>query len=327
MSQAPLQLFALNTSRVFGDEVSSALGQALSPHEEREFEDGEHKARPLANVRGRDVYVLQSLHGDGTQSVNDKLCRLLFFVGALRDAAAGRITAVLPYLAYARKDTRTNPRDPVTLRYVAAMFEAAGTDTVLTLDVHNVSAFQNAFRCRTDHLDACQLFAGHFAPLVQGTEVVAVSPDSGGVKRANLFRKCLAARLNAQVGMAYCEKYRRADTLSGELLVGDVRGKTVIIYDDLISSGQTTARAARLCRQQGASKVYAAASHALFQPGAAELLGNAGIDAIVVTDSGGPWRPGQSLPPRLSVVSCAPLFAQAIRRMHEDGSVSDLVAW
>src|SRR5512135_3205205 len=144
MAPEPIHLFALNASRAFGERVAQRLGMPLSPHEERDFEDGEHKARPLASVRGADVFVIQSLYGEPGQGVNDKLCRLLFFIGALRDASAGRVTAVVPYLCYARKDRKTQARDPVTTRYVAALFEAVGTDRVLTLDVHNLAAFQNA---------------------------------------------------------------------------------------------------------------------------------------------------------------------------------------
>ena len=121
-----LILFALGESRQFGARVAHALGVALASHEERAFEDGEHKTRPLVNVRGRDVFVVHSLAGDLDQSANDKLCHLLFFIGALKDAAAARVTALVPYLCYARKDRKTKPRDPVTTRYVAALFEAVG---------------------------------------------------------------------------------------------------------------------------------------------------------------------------------------------------------
>jgi ribose-phosphate pyrophosphokinase len=322
-----LQLFVLNASRQFGEQVARWRGIPARAHDEREFGDGEHKARSLESVRGNDVYVVQSLHGDATGSVNDKLCRLLFFIGALGDAAAARVTAVVPYMAFARKDSKTNPRDPLTLRYVASMFEAVGTDAVLTLDVHNLSAFQNAFRCVTDHLDACHLFAKHFVPLVQGSEVVAVSPDAGGIKRANHFRKCLEAGLGRPVAIAMCEKYRRADQLSGELLAGDVAGKTVILFDDMVSSGQTMARAAQACRQHGATRVFAAASHGLFGAGAAQMLDGAGIDALVVTDSVAPFRQDYGLPAHLTAVSGSALFAEAIRRMHDGGSVSELAAW
>jgi ribose-phosphate pyrophosphokinase len=310
---------------LFGEQVARELGLPLSRHDERDFEDGEHKVRALDSVRGADVYVLVSLHGEVGHSTNDKLCRLLFFIGALRDAAAARVTAVVPYLAYTRKDSKTNPRDPLTLRYVAAMFEAVGTASILTLDVHNLSAYQNAFRCVAEHLDGAALFAQHFVPLLRGGEAVVVSPDAGGAKRANHFRKCLSAALDAPVGTAFCEKYRRGDTLSGELLVGEVAGKTAILYDDMISSGQTMARAIQACRQHGAARVFAAATHGLFGPGARELL--AAADGVVVSDSLMPFRQEQSLPERLAVVGCAGLFAEAIRRMHEGGSVSALSAW
>ncbi|MGZ5199179.1 MAG: ribose-phosphate diphosphokinase [Telluria sp.] len=322
-----LQLFALNATRQFGEQVARWLGVPLAMHEEREFGDGEHKVRALDNVRGNDVYVVQSLHGDAIYSVNDKLCRLLFFIGALKDASAARVTAVVPYVAYGRKDVKTNPRDPLTLRYIATLFEAIGTDALLTIDVHNLSAFQSAFRCHTDHLDACHLFAKHFVPLVQGGDVIAVSPDTGGVKRANRFRKCLEAGLGKAVGTAICEKYRKADQLSGELLVGDVAGKAAILFDDMVNSGHTLARAAKVCRQQGATRVLAAATHGLLSPGAAHVLDEAGLEALVVTDSVAPFRQDQSLPARLTVVSCSALFAEAIRRMHDGGSVSELCAW
>jgi ribose-phosphate pyrophosphokinase len=327
MSDQALELFVLNSNRLFGEQVAHRLGMAPAPHDEREFEDGEHKARPLVNVRGRDVYVIQSLHGDSGQSPHDKLCRLLFFIGALKDAAAARVSAVVPYLAYSRKDSKTNPRDPVTSRYVAAMFEAVGTDAVLTMDVHNLSAFQNGFRCGTEHLDASELFAKHFQPLLHGDEVVVVAPDTGAVKRANRFRKRLEAVLDVPVGTAFVEKYRKADTLTGELLVGEVAGKTAVIFDDMISSGRTVARAAQTCHGHGARRVFAVASHGLFSAGAREALNGCGLERVVVTDSIAPFRAEQSLPEHLTVLSCTALFAEAIKRMHGGASVSDLASW
>ena len=137
-----LALFSLRFDQTLGERVAGKLGIRLGAHEEREFEWGQHKSRPLESVRGKDVYVVQSLHGDAVHNVNDKLCRLLFFLGALRDADARRVTAVVPFLCYARKDRQTKPRDPVTTRYVAALFEAVGVDRVVTLEVHNLAAFQ-----------------------------------------------------------------------------------------------------------------------------------------------------------------------------------------
>lgn len=207
-------LFALDATRTYGEAVARELGTTLAPHEEREFEDGEHKARPLLNVRGRDVYVIQSLYGDAKQSVNDKLVRLLFFLGALRDASAGRLTAIIPYLAYARKDRKSKVRDPVTTRYVATLFEAVGTDCVVTLDVHNLAAFQNAFRCRTEHLEAVALFVAELVPLVGADELVVVSPDAGGIKRAEAFRTRLSAVLKRPITAAFAEKYRSGGVLA-----------------------------------------------------------------------------------------------------------------
>jgi ribose-phosphate pyrophosphokinase len=319
-----LSFFALNASREFGQRVAEALRVPLSAHEEREFEDGEHKARSLENVRGRDLYVLQSLYGDPAQSANDKLVRLLFFVGALRDASAGRITAVIPYLCYARKDRKTKTRDPVSTRYVAAVLEAVGTDHVVTLDVHNLAAYENSFRIPTDHLEAKRLFVDYFSPLVAEEDVAVVSPDVGGVKRAEAFREGLERRLGRPVGRAFMEKQRSAGVVSGDRLVGEVAGRTVIIIDDLISSGTTLARAAAACT--GARQIYAAASHGLFAQKAGEVLGASAIGQIVVTDTVPPFRlESPAARGKLKILGTAPLFAETIRRMHSGGSIVELL--
>jgi ribose-phosphate pyrophosphokinase len=325
MNDVEPTLFALNASRGFGEAVSRELGVALAVHEEREFEDGEHKSRPLASVRGRDVYVIQSLYGDAGSSVNDKLCRLLFFLGALRDSAATRVTAVVPYLAYARKDRRSKPRDPVTTRYVAELLEAVGTHCVVTLDVHNLAAYQNAFRCRTEHLEAAPLLVAHAAPLLRGEDVTVVSPDAGGIKRADAFRQRLAAALGRPVAAAFAEKYRSSGVVSGHALVGDVAGKVAVIVDDLISAGTTVARAAGACHERGASRVLAVASHGVFADAANAVLGASDVERIVVTDTIVPWRvKDERLAAKLTVVSAAGLFAEAIRRLHTGGSLVEL---
>ncbi|RPI59741.1 MAG: ribose-phosphate pyrophosphokinase, partial [Lysobacterales bacterium] len=202
-------LFALGSSRTLGERIAARLGQALAPHEEREFGGGEHKARPLEEVSGRDVYVLQSLHGEPGQSANDKPVRLLFFTGAHKDTGAPRATAIAPYLAYSRKDRRTKPRDPVATRYIAGLFESVATDRIVTLEVHNVSAFENAFRtCRPEHIPVAGLLADHFAAALSDGPVAVVAPDTGGAKRAELFRRVLEARLNRPIGKAIMDKHR-----------------------------------------------------------------------------------------------------------------------
>ncbi|MBI4195414.1 MAG: ribose-phosphate pyrophosphokinase [Betaproteobacteria bacterium] len=327
MGAGAVQLFALGEARRYGEKVSAALGVPLAVHEERNFEDGEHKIRPLQNVRGNDVFVIQSLYGEPGSSVNDKLCRLLFFVGALKDASAERVTAVLPYLCYARKDRKTKSRDPVTTRYVARLLEAVDTDRVLTLDVHNLAAFENAFRCRTDHLEANGLFVEHFAPQVGDAEAVVVSPDVGGVKRAEQFRQALSRRLKREVAGAFLEKYRSAGVVSGEAVVGDVRGRVAIIIDDLISTGGTILRAVSACRQRGATTIYAAASHGIFVGDAARLLSDPGLTRLVITDSIPPFRlDPDAARTKLTVLETAPLVAEAIRRIHGGGSIVDLLA-
>ena len=319
-------LFALDATRAWGEAVAARLGVALMPHEERSFEDGEHKTRPLEVVRGRDVYVLQSLHGDPGGSANDKLCRLLFFIGALKDAAAARVTAVVPYLAYARKDRRSKPRDPVTTRYVAALFEAVGTDRILTLDVHNLAAYQNAFRCGTDHLEATGLFVAHFVPVVGQREVAVVSPDAGGIKRAESFRLRLAAALGRPVAAAFAEKHRSEDIVTGDLLVGDVAGRIAIVIDDLIGAGTTIQRTAAACRARGAISVHAAATHGLFVGAAPQLLADPALAGIVVTDTVPPFRlPQGPVRDKLVVLPTASLFAEAIACMHDGGSLTALL--
>lgn len=326
-------LFALGSTCAFGEQVAHALGLALSAHEEREFEDGEHKVRPLESVRGRNVFVLHALYGEPGQSGNDKLCRLLFFVGALKDAGAAAVTAVVPYLAYARKDRKSKPRDPVTTRYVAALFEAVGADAVLTMDVHNPAAYQNAFRCRSEHLEAVPLFVAHLLATRRdhaqqiATDVVVVSPDAGGSKRAERLRERLAQALASPIGNALAEKYRSGGVVSGALFAGDVRGKTAIILDDLVSTGNTLVRTARACREHGASAVIAMATHGLFTGDAQTILADPALDRLVVTDTVPAFRL-QSSPvlDKITLLPSAPFFAQAIRRLHFGGSLEALLA-
>jgi ribose-phosphate pyrophosphokinase len=327
MERSPPALFALNTSRALGEAVSRALDLPLGAHEERSFEDGEHKTRPLESVRGRDVYVLQSLFGDAAQSVNDKLLRLLFFVAALRDAAAARVTVAVPYLAYARKDRRSQARDPVTSRYVAQMFEAVGIDCIVTLDVHNLAAYQNAFRCRAEHLEANPLFVAHFAEKLRDDDVVVVAPDAGGIKRAEDFRRRFSAALGRPVGMAFAEKHRSGGEVSGEALIGEVADKVAIVVDDLISAGTTIARTAAACRSRGAVRVVAAASHGVLARAANVTLAQSAIEEIVLTDSIPPGRASEpALVDKLVYIGVGGLFAEAISRMHSGGSLVELNA-
>ncbi|HML13524.1 MAG TPA: ribose-phosphate diphosphokinase [Xanthobacteraceae bacterium] len=318
-----VRLFALEGSTALGAGIAEALGRKLSAHEERSFEDGEHKTRPLDPVGGADVYVVHTLHGEATHSPNDKLCRLLFFIGALKDAGAARVTAVAPYLCYMRKDVRTKPADPVTARYVAALFEAVGTDAVVTLDVHNPAAFENAFRCRTVALTAASLFV-RYARALPGERLCVVSPDPGGVKRAELVREAIEAACGRPVGKGFVDKHRSAGIVSGELFVGDVVGATALIVDDLISTGGTLLRAARAARAAGARGVVTMVTHGLFAAGAAPVIADPAIDRMVVTDSVPLSLPPGAARDKLDVLPAAPLLAEAIGRIHAGASLADL---
>lgn len=320
-------LFALNATADLGKTVAAALGQKLAAHEERDFEDGEHKVRPIDAVGQAHVYVIQSLHGGPSESANDKLCRLLFFIGALKDAGAARVTAVVPYLCYARKDRRTKPNDPVTTRYIAGMFEAVGTDCVITLEVHNPAAFENAFRCRTVALTAAPLVIDYVRAL-KDDRLAVVSPDPGGAKRAELFREALEAAVGHPVGKAFADKHRSAGVVSGELFIGDVAGATALVIDDLISTGGTLLRAAQAARLAGARRVIALVTHGLFMPGAAEVLADPAIERLAVTDAVPAFRlPDGAARDKVDVLPAAPLLAETIRRLEAGTPLSDLLAF
>ncbi len=323
-TDAPM-LFALDATEALGSRVAAALGIELARHEARDFDDGEHKLRPLDCVRGHDVYVLSSLYGDAASSVNDKLVRLLFFLGAVCDAGAARVTAVLPYLCYARKDVRTQPDDPLPTRYVAQLLEALGVDRVLVIEAHNPAAFQNAFRISAEHLSCSGLFADAIAArLPADTRLVVVSPDPGGFKRADRLRSALARRLQQDIGLAMMEKRRALGTLEVGRLAGDVAGATAIIVDDILATGSTLAASVAACRAQSAIAVIAAAAHGLFVAPAAELLAADALPRVLITDTVAPFRLDEAARSRVEVIGVASLLANAIGRLAANASLGDL---
>jgi ribose-phosphate pyrophosphokinase len=253
----------------------------------------------------------------------------LFFIGALKDAGAARVTAVAPYLCYARKDRRTKPGDPVTVRYVAGLFEAVGTDAIVTLEVHNPAAFENAFRRPAIALTAAPLFIDYCRTLVRqspGENFCVVSPDPGGVKRAELFREALEAAIGRPVGKGFADKHRSAGVVTGDLFVGDAAGATALVIDDLISTGGTLLRAARAARKAGARRVVALVTHGLFMSGAADAIANPALDRLVVTDTVPPFRlDAGPLRDKIDTVQAAPLLAETVRRLHEGGDLTDLM--
>jgi ribose-phosphate pyrophosphokinase len=324
-SHERLRLFALNGSEELGNKIANLLGCGLSAHEERGFEDGEHKIRPIGSVAGCDVHVLHSLYGGPVESPNDKLCRLLFFVGALRDAGAARVTAVTPYLCYARKDRRTKANDPVTIRYLATLFEAIGVDVVVALELHNEAAFENAFRCPSVALSAAPLLIERIKTVAAGRALCVVSPDLGGGKRADVLREALEKVIGRPVGKAFVEKHRSSGVVSGDLFAGDAADAVCIVVDDLVSTGGTLVRAAKAARAHGAREVIACVAHGLFMPGAEKTLADPAIDRIIATDTVPPFRLAAGpVRDKLEVISAAPLLAEAIRRLHQNETLADL---
>jgi ribose-phosphate pyrophosphokinase len=315
-------------SRTLALAVSREAGIALAPLEEREYEGGEFKLRPEESVRERTVVVVQSLAGTAYAPIASRLVRLLFLLQGLRDAGARRTVAVVPYLAFARKDRRTRPRDPVYTRYVAQLLEAATLDRFVALDVHNAAALDNAFRIPVDHLSALPMMAAHFAAQGKPAELAVASPDIGGIKRAQLFRELLERRLDRHVELVFVEKRRARGVVSGGTIVGDVAGRAVIVVDDLCATGGTLIRAAAALRAAGAAAVHVAVTHAPLDAGLAALEAAADISQVVVTDSVGHAlhsRSSSSGSGKVVILPIAPLLGCAIARILSGDPITPLM--
>jgi ribose-phosphate pyrophosphokinase len=280
-------IFAPTESQALGLAASERSGIPLAALEEREYAGGEFKLRPLQSVRDRTVFVVQALAETQKSPIALRLVRLLFLIHSLRDAGAERVVTVIPYLAYARKDRRTKARDPVYTRYIAQQLEAAGSDRVVLLDVHNASSVDNAFRVPVDHLSAMPMMAAHFIQHLPHGKLAVVSPDIGGIKRAQLFRELLERKTGQEVELVFVEKRRDGNVLSGGTVVGNPRGRAAIVLDDLCSSGTTLIKAATALRAAGAVSVHATVTHTPLEDGLAALAAADDIAQVVVTDSVG----------------------------------------
>lgn len=322
-----LQFFTLNSSLPWGKKIEDQLEITMGLHEERNFEDGEHKSRPLENVRERDVFVIQSLYSGPGESVNDKICRLLFFISTLKEASARQVTAVIPYFAYARKDRKTKTRDPVTMKYMARLLEAAGADRIITMDIHNLAAFQNAFRIPTEHLEARVLFAPYFAQNLINEEIVVVSPDVGGVKRAEQFQDTLSELTKKKISLAFLEKKRSQGVVEGgATVIGNVSNKAAIIIDDIISSGKTIHLAMKALHEQGARRIFVCATHGILLQESNKILNDPLLEKIIITDTIPPQHLDSTIPKdKIVILDSTRLFARAMKRVQAGDSVVDLL--
>jgi ribose-phosphate pyrophosphokinase len=310
VSQA-LQVFSGTSNRALAQEICDFLQIPLGAASIDRFPNDELRLRIEQNVRGSDVFVVQSM----SEPVDQHIMQLLIMIDALRRGSADRITAVVQYFAYAKQEKKTAPREPISAKLVANLLTVAGADRVLTVDLH-AAAIEGFFDIPVDHLRGAALLADYVHSL--GLQnLVVVSPDAGGVARANDFRYRIGASL------AIIAKQRlRPDAVEMIEMVGDVRGRTAVIVDDMISTGGTLLEAAHLLRERGAAAVYVVATHAILAGNAAERMRSGVLDRAILTNTIAvpPSKRGESL----TVLSVAPLLGEAIRRIHENMSVSAL---
>ncbi len=306
-----LQVFTGNSNPALARSIVAHLNLNLGRAIVGTFKNGETRVQLEENVRGSDVFVVQSL----TTPVDHHLMELLLMIDALRRASAQRVTAVIPYYGYAKQEKKTTGREPISAKLVANLIVTAGANRVLTMDLH-APAIEGFFDIPVDHLQAGPMLADHFRG--QGLKnVVVVSPDAGGVGRANKFRERIGA------GLAIIAKQRPEPDVSEVVeMVGDVGGKQAIIFDDMISTGGTLAEAAKTLKERGATSVIACATHGIFAGNALELIGDSVMEEVMVTDT--IPAPKEAAAARISQLSVAPLFAEAIIRIHKDLSLSAL---
>jgi ribose-phosphate pyrophosphokinase len=337
----PIKVFGLNGTKDYAKKIVSHLNIELTPHEEKMFEDGEPYIKPTSdskgNVRGHNVFIIQSLYADDKETVSDKFMKLCIMAGACAQARAHEVTAVIPHLAWARQDRKTRSREPITTKIVARMLQAAGVHHVLMMDCHNLSAEQNAFDTidgiGMDNLECKNLFADWCCDRI-GTEdpIVVLTPDGGGLLRADRFRVSLMKRLAAKhgkpinVGIAIYDKLRRATgELTGGKIVGGVEGAQVIMIDDMFSTGGTATKACKVVKKFGGKMFAMAATHGLFVGKANQYLQDFDCP-IVVADTIGTFRLNESNKAKLHVVDTTSMCADAIHRIHTGtGSISELL--
>jgi ribose-phosphate pyrophosphokinase len=306
----PCRIFSGTASHKLTTAICTRLRVPVGDAVVSRFEDGEVSVRFNENIRGSDVFIVQS-----TNPPADHLMELLVMLDAAKRASARRVTAVLPYFGYARQDRKDQPRAPITAKLVANLITTAGADRVMTMDLHSAQ-IQGFFDIPFDHLYAAPVLVDYFLRR-QVPNAVVVAPDIGSVKMARAYAKRLSASL------AIVDKRRpRPDAVEMMNVIGEVEGKNVVIFDDIVSTGSTLVEAAKALKDAGAGDIYAAATHGVLCGDAAERITSSPVNELVVTDSI-PHAPG-TLPQGVRVLSVAPLLAEAIRRIHDEESLSSL---
>ncbi len=309
-----LEVFTGNSNAAVAREVCEHLSVRLGEAEVARFPDGEVMVELRENVRGGDCFVIQST----CSPPNDNLMELLLIMDALRRASAKRITAVIPYFGYSRQDRKVAPRVPISAKLVADVITAAGASRVLTVDLH-AGQIQGFFNIPVDNLYAMPVLINYLRKRVDGARVSVISPDAGGVERARAF----ARRLNADLAIID-KRRRRASEVAEMRLVGEVRDTIGLLVDDMIDTAGTITEAAKVVMEAGASEVIACATHPILSDPACERLNRSSIKELVTTNSI-PLRPkAQAELPNIKVLSVAGLLAEAIRRIHNEESVSSL---
>lgn len=308
-----VKIFACNANPELAEKIAKELGLSVGNSEVSMFSDGEISVNIYETVRGSDVFIIQST----SYPVNNNLMELLIMIDAFKRASASRITAVIPYFGYARQDRKSKARDPISAKLVADLIEAAGADRVLTMDLH-AAQIQGFFNIPVDHLRGGTLLAQHYLEKFPNREdVVVVSPDLGSVTRARDF----ASKLD--VPIAIIDKRRPKPNVSEVMnIIGDIKDKRVILLDDMIDTAGTITNGAKALAERGAKEVYACCTHGVLSGPAIERIADCPIKELLTLDTIA--IPEDKLIDKIKVKSVSKLFAEAIKRIYGDGSVSEL---
>jgi ribose-phosphate pyrophosphokinase len=309
-----LKVFSGRANRPLAENIARHLGVPLGNINLGNFPDGETMVRIDEDVRGRDVFIVQPT----CPPVNQHLMELLIILDAFKRASPARITAVIPYFGYARQDRKDTGRVPISAKLAADLLTTAGAHRVLCLDLH-AAQIQGFFNIPVDHLYAFQEITAHVRSLnIPANELVVLSTDEGNVKKALRYQD----RLKGQIAVVDKRRASATETKAAHLIGGPIEGKTVVIFDDMISTGSSMVNAVEIARKHGARKLYACATHGLLVDKAAQRLRDAGVEQLAITDSI-PLPPEKQLA-NIKIISVAALLANAVRRIHEDQSISDL---